>query len=64
MWTLVVEFLIKTLLTPKNIAFARQAIVTWLLKEVPNTENKIDDQVVKAVADALGVTVIGGDLKK
>lgn len=58
MWNIIVQFIVKTILTPDNIAFARQAIVLWLLKEVPNTANKIDDQVVKAVADALGVTVV------
>jgi NADPH-dependent 7-cyano-7-deazaguanine reductase QueF len=55
MWPIILQWVIKQILTPQNIRYARQAIIAWLLKEVPNTENKIDDQVVKIVADALNV---------
>jgi hypothetical protein len=55
MWPVIAQFLIKQILTPSNIAYARQAIVAWLIREVPNTKNKIDDQVVAVVAEALGV---------
>jgi hypothetical protein len=52
-WTFVAQWIIKTILTPENIAFARQAIIAWLVKEVPNTKNKIDDEVVKIITEAL-----------
>lgn len=52
-WTIIAQWIIKTILTPENIAFARQAIIAWLVKEVPNTKNKIDDEVVKIISEAL-----------
>ena len=53
MWAVIAQFLIKQILTPNNIAYARQAIIAWLVREVPNSKNKIDDQVVQIIADAL-----------
>jgi hypothetical protein len=55
MWAVIAQFLIKQILTPNNIAYARQAIIAWLLREVPNSKNKIDDQVVEVIAEALGM---------
>lgn len=55
MWAIIAQFLIKQILTPNNIAYARQAIISWLIREVPNSKNKIDDEVVEIVADALGL---------
>lgn len=64
MWPIIAQWLIKKILTPENIRYARQAIIMWLLKEVPNTENKIDDQVVEVIADALGLDPSTGQPKQ
>ena len=47
------QILAKYVLTPENIVAARTHIIAFLKKQVANTSNRVDDQVVEIVAEAL-----------
>jgi hypothetical protein len=49
------QFVIKFVLTPQNITFAREALVKWLISQIPNQKNQINAEVVRVIADALAV---------
>lgn len=55
---LLLEMLVKILgqlITPDAVKKAKEMIVCWLQSQVANTDNKIDDAVVKIIAEALEV---------
>jgi len=54
----VIKLIIKFLgqyITPEFIAMIKQEAVCWLVAQVKNTANRIDDQVVEIIAEALEV---------
>ena len=51
---LIVKFL-GQYVTPELVAELKQQAVCWLVGQVANTANRIDDQVVEIIAEALEI---------
>jgi len=55
---LLLQMLVKVLgqlVTPEAVKKAEEAFVCWLQSQVANSANKIDDEIVKIIAEALGI---------
>lgn len=60
MQDVIIRLLVKFLgqyVTPELVAQLKQEAVCWLVGQVANTANRIDDQVVEILAEALEVDV-------
>lgn len=48
---------LKKYLTPETVKQASTALVAWLAVQATKTDTKVDDELVRVVAQALGVPV-------